>query len=241
MHALFTNPWFYTIALMTIGGGRWLLQQVVKNAVDHRFALRIESHKSDLQRLAEQERFALQRKLAATGLYLEKQHSAAAEIYRAVRVAHGAIANLFGAQRSLILDDCNREDVATLLEQFDVLQGKRAELLELWEADRAKAAEAIKKHLFDLRLPRAENKLQEARNLMYLNEIYFADATIEAFDAFVAKCNEWIARSAFPPERGEKVKMVSRDELNASLERVQSTLRAELSDPASPSVLPTPE
>src|SRR5690348_6189614 len=43
------------------------------------------------------------------------------------------------------------------------------------------------------------------------------------------------------PSGGEKVKTVSRDELNASLERVQSTLRAELSDPASPSVLPRPE
>lgn len=232
MPSFLVKPWVY----WTAGPGlvaiiAWLLRLYVKKTVDHQFALRIESHKSELQMMVEQERFALQRKLAATGLYLEKQHAGAAEIYRAVRVAHGAVAGLFGAQASWNFDNCNQQDLERILEKFDVLEGKKEELITTWESDRAEGVDAIKQYLFSLRIPRAESKLQEARNLMYLNEIYFSDATIRAFDAFVRKCLEWIMRATFPPEPGERIKMVSRAELNASLETVQSTLGSELSDP----------
>ena len=100
-------------------------------------------------------------------------------------------------------------------------------MLQAWSADRKAGAVAIQKHVFQIRTPLANNKLQDARNLMYVNELY-SDSTIAAFDRFVRICIEWITRATFPPERGEKIKAVSRDELNEALEQVKNALRAEL-------------
>jgi hypothetical protein len=232
LRTLLADPWFYLFLGGLISLTGLAIRQYVRRAVDHRFDLRLESHRAELQRIGEHERFELQRKLAASSLYLQKQHVAAAEIYSAVRVAHGFVSRLFGLQEGFTLEDCNEDDLRSLLKDMEVLKGKQDELLATWRIDKRRGIEAIEKHLFELRLPRAENKLQLARNLMYVNEIYFSDSTIEAFDKFVGVCLEWIARSKFPPERGERVKMVSRDELNGALERVQIALRAELSDPA---------
>lgn len=228
---LYTNPLFYVVAAVLLGLGKFAIERAVKSAVDHRFATRLEDHKHDLEIASEAVRFDFQRRLAGSGLYLERQHTAAAGIYAAVRVAHGEVSRLFGAYRSMSLASCDQEDLQELFERFEILSGKRQELLAIWKGDRKKGEEAIHRHLFELGPARAEAKLEAAGNQMYLNEIYFSDQTIQAFDGFVAECNKWILRRQFPPQRGEKVKMVDRDDLNSALDRVQTALRAELIDP----------
>lgn len=238
--ALIANPWFYVVGAAAAAAARVGAKRLIENAVDHRFAAKLESHKHDLQLIAEVERFRLQRELAGASLYLQRQHSAAAEIYAAIRVAHGAVSGLFGFQRGLSLDGCNETDVRELLSRVEITHGKQEELIAIWHRNNTEGAEAIAAHLRDLAVPRAENELQRARNLMYVNEIYFGDATIVAFDAFVAESNKWILRRAYPPERGQRVEPVSREALDAALATVQETLRAELSGsvtastPASP-------
>jgi hypothetical protein len=229
LFALIANPWFYVVGAAAAASARVGAKRLIENTVDHRFAAKLERHKHDLQLLAEVERSRLQRELAGASLYLQRQHSAAAEIYAAIRVAHGAVSGLFGFQRGLSLEGCNETDVRELLSRFEVTHGKQEELIAIWRRDNTEGAEAIAAHLRDLAVPRAENELQRARNLMYVNEIYFGDATIEAYDAFVAESNKWILRRVYPPERGERVEPVSRETLDSSLARVQETLRAELS------------
>jgi hypothetical protein len=228
--SILTDPWFYLLLIALLWGTRLALQRWIHGAVDHRFALRVESHKHQLQLIIEEERFDLQRRLAGASLYLQKQHAAAAEIYSAVRVAHGSVSSLFGIQRGFDLDDFNEEDLREILTSSEVLKGKQDELLRQWQGNRIAGAKAIKQYLFELGLPRAERRLQEASNAMYLNEIYFSDETITALDAFVGECNLWISRRQFPPQRGERVEPVSHEKLNKTLEDVQTALRAELSN-----------
>jgi hypothetical protein len=218
--------------VLVVGWGvRLALHRMIDSAVDHRFALRLESHKHQLQLIAEEERFDLQRRLAGASLYLQKQHAAVAEIYSAVRIAHGAVSKLFGLQRGFDLSDCNADDLREILSSAEVLKGKQDELLHAWREDRRAGAEAITLYLVDLTLPRAERKLQEAQNTMYLNELYLSDPAIRALDAFVAECDTWILRRQFPPQRGEPRESISRERLDQSLEQVQVTLRAALADP----------
>ena len=228
---LLKDPYLYLI----LGGAGGLIllaaRQFVRSIVGHQFAKKLESHRAELEMAADRARFDLQHRLAGGGLYLQSQHEAATAIYQAVRIAHGAVGSLFGAQHGYNFDDCNEEDLRDILEQFEVLKGKQDDLIEAWKGNKKKGQEAISDHLRELKLPTADNKLGAKRNQMYLNEIYFSDQAIQAFDAFVAECNKWIGRRRSPPVPGEKVKMVSRDDLNASLDRVQEILRHELSDP----------
>lgn len=231
MRELLADPWFYILFAGLVSLGTLWVRTFVQRSVDHRFNLRIESHKAELERLVELEKYELQRRLTATSLYLQKQHSAAEVVYSSVRVAHGAVGALFGLYEGFNLGECNEEDLRTLLGQFEVLKGKQDELLGAWRENRQEGTKAIQDYLFKLRVPLAENKLQEARNLMYINEIYFSDASMGAFDAFVRECLEWIGRAKFPPHRGGIAKKLSRDKLNAALEEVQKAIRIELSEP----------
>lgn len=228
---LLADPLFWGFLVFVGVLIRTVVTRYVKKAVDHRFEARLETHKHNLQLAGEEVRFDLQRRLTGSALYLEKQHAAAAELYSAIRIAHGYVSRLFGLRHGLSLDDCNEDDVREILEHHEVLQGKQQELISAWQRDPHKGAEAVQNHLIELDVPRAEAKLQEARNAIYLHEIYFSDNTIRAIDEFVGVCNEWILRRRNPPQRGQKVKPYSRDELNGALDSVQQALRAELVDP----------
>lgn len=230
LRSLLTDPVFY-IGLAGVGWVvRIAVKKLIESGVDHQFAARLEKHRHELQLIAEEVRFELQRRLTGAGLYLQKQHAAAAEIYRAVRVAHGAVGGLLGIQRGLVLDDCNEQDLREILEKYEVLRGKQDELIVLWHQNRKDGIEKIQEHLLELSVPWTDRKLQEARNLMYVNEIYFSDESIAAFDRFVGECNKWILRRQFPPQRGDRIEPLSRDLLNQALDEVQVALRAELSN-----------
>jgi len=215
----------------------WLPHYVTKR-VDLQFDSQLESHKSELQRLLEYDKFELQRKLTAGSLYMQKQHAAVAESYSAIRWAHGEVAGLFGIQQTVILRDLNRNDLVNLLAHYKVHGGKQDELLATYDADAASGITAVETYLFSTRLSRARSKLLDAQNLMYLNEIYFSDVTDDAFKNFLRVCNEWCLKSEFPPERGMPYVPYSRAELNGALDRMKLAMRAELTDPPNVAISP---
>jgi len=224
--------------LLALGGGslalaRILLPHYLTKRVDAQFDRQLELHKHELQRVLEQDKFDLRRKLTAGSLFMQKQHAAAAESYSAIRWAHGEISGLFGMQNSLLLEECDRKELLNILFHYKIPGGKSSDLLSEWELDPKTGLAAIRKEIFNTRGRRAEAKLDEARNLMYLNEIYFSDTTRVAFDAFVAVCREWLMKSASPPERGMPYKPYSRPELNGALESVRRAMRNELTNPTS--------
>ena len=231
LRQILVDPVFYVLALLVGWFVRLILERIMHSAVDERFSRRIEEHRHQLQLIAEESRYALQHRLAGVSLYLQKQHAAAAEIYAAVRIAHGAVSALFGSQRSLSIEDCNEEDLREVLANNEVMKGKQTELIELWRQDRIAGIDAIRRHFYELTVPRADARLLEARNTMYLNEIYFSDATLLAFDAFVGECLKWINLRYWPPQPGVKAERLSREDLDKSLEAVQEALRTELADP----------
>jgi hypothetical protein len=231
---LLSNPWFYLIAIGTGWLARLAIKHVVRATVDHQFALRIEDHKHELQRITEQERFDLQRRLAGASLYLQKQHEVAAKVYVAVRVAHGFIVNLFeSTTANRRLEDYNEADLRGIMAKNELLEGKQEELLARWREDRQLGADAIRAYLFELRIPQAEKVLGRAKNSIYLDEIYLSDSTIAELREFVEICHEWLRRAQLPADQGQQSGFPSRDALDDSVKRVHFALRAELSDPPS--------
>lgn len=230
------DPWFY---LVVVGVAIWIARLAIKHtvraAVDHQFAVRIEDHKHDLQRIAEQERFKLQRDLAGASLYLEKQHAAAGRIYQGVRIAHGFIIGLFSVPHTTYkLEDCNETDVRAMMQTCGFLEGKQEELLTNWRNDRSEGIAAIRAHMLELRIPLAEKEMGATRNTIYLNEIYLSDATIDELIRFVDIADEWIEVARLTRDPGVAFTPPSKERIDDAVISVRRAFRAELS--ASPSL-----
>jgi hypothetical protein len=237
--------WLIAVVVVALPFGGLALRtwvvRLIQAGVDSRFALNLESHKHELNRVLEQDKFDLQRRLAAGNLYMQKQHEAAAEAYDAIRRAHGDVSRLKATQDSHILADCNRADLIGLFEKFDVHGGKRDSLLAEFEADPAKGFASAERHLWSLRFPIAQEALRKARNRALVAELYFSAETRQAFQAFHAECSAWLidfemSRGQRDPDARER-----QEQLDSALEQVQLALRAELTDPTRVlGVLPTP-
>jgi hypothetical protein len=224
-----------TIAVGILGGVGLVIRQsilhLVEKRVDLQFGKQLASHKSELEHVLESHKSDLQRRLAAEGLYMQRQHEGAARAYRAIRKAHGAVADLFGIHRPVTLrQDLNLADLQSVLDSYEIYGGKQEQILAAWRDSPAKGNKLFSDHMFNMRLPRAQRALTTARNLMYLNELYFSDATILAFEEFNDACIGWTLRVEFPPERGDRIE--ERPDLDEPLKVVRLAMRAELTDPS---------
>jgi hypothetical protein len=190
----------------------------------------LENHKQALQLATEQARFDYQRKLAGFNLYNEKKHAAAAEVYTALRTAHGHISRLQGVRERLSFVEFNTEDIEEHMTSHDVPHGKQEEILALWGDDKAEAIKQLRPYLQMLEFQLAERKAQEAENCAVLNELYFSDRLIHSISDLLTIFRRWITYFKFPPEPGEDVPRPSQDELEKSLEAVHSILRSELAE-----------
>jgi hypothetical protein len=116
MLTLLRDPVFYALAV-GLGGTmfgflRLYIERRIHAGVDARFALRLESHRHDLQMAAEATKFDFQRRLTDIAQYALKKHAASAEVYAAMRIAHGAALNLRGFRQELTFEEFNRADLA---------------------------------------------------------------------------------------------------------------------------------
>lgn len=161
---------------------------------------------------------------------MQKQHAAAAEVYAATRIAHGAVSQLFGGRSMPDLINCSDEDARAFLNEYGVSRRRQEELISEWLADKLRGAMMITDYLIELDIPLAETRQQEAKNLMLLNEIYFSDATIRSFHHYLTVSNKWIRRRKFPPQPGERLDPVDHSMLDESLAGVRNAFRAELGD-----------
>ena len=218
--------------VVAIGGlVAYAIRRYVADRVAHQFDLRIENHKHELQRIAERERFDLQRRLAGASLYLEKQHAAAAEIYVAVRNAEGAFARVFAPMELVVLDGCNEDDLRRKMAGYKILEGRRDKLLAMALADPEKGARALEEEIARTRVPVALNELRTAANLIVLNAIYFSGAADEALTRFVDVSQQLINTTALRPPDEMRIDPGTRKDLHEAVARVNAALRTELSDP----------
>jgi hypothetical protein len=230
LQSIVTDPFTYLFLVVGIWAARTYLQRRIEKGVDTRFEVQLENHKQALQLATEQARFDYQRRLAGFNLYNEKKHAAAAEIYRALRIAHGHISRLQGVREELSFVEFNTRDIAEYMTSHDVPQGKQEEILSLWGDDKPEAIKQLKPYLRMVEFQLAERKAQEAMNCALLNELYFPDRVIHSFNDLFTIFRKWIAYFKFPPEPGEGVPRPSQDEFDNSLEAVHSVLRSELAE-----------
>ena len=204
LRSVLTNPVFYLVLLLVAGLARLYLKRLITAGVSHQFALRLEDHKQSLRLAAEAARYDYEHRLSQINLYATNRHAAAVEVYRALRVAHGRCVNLRGIRQDLTFEEFNESDLADYMLSYQVPTGKMEEILGRLRIDRADAIEDMRKYLQMLDVQEAQNELGRAKNISYLNELYFDDEVIVVINDCLDILDEWMAYIHFPPEPYEK-------------------------------------
>src|SRR5262245_53362170 len=116
MNSWLQDPRFYAIVVVVGGALGGLLKSYIERriraGIDNQFALRLERHKHDLQLAIETAKVDLQAGLTNLTHYTTKKHAVSAEVYAALRVAHGTALNLRGIRQELTFEEFNRDDLA---------------------------------------------------------------------------------------------------------------------------------
>jgi len=221
---LLSDPLLYAL-LLALWLGKLYLERRVNAGVDARFAERLEAHKQGLNLLTEQAKFDLQRRLADFSLFATRKHDAAAKVWEASRVAHGYVTSLFGVSHDYTFEEFNLEDMRAHLEAKGVPKGKQKEVLAQWPKNRSEAVKELRPYLRMLRVQEADRKFQEAKNVTYVNELYFPDEVISAFNGIIAEMAEWLSHAEFSAGAGEERWRPDRKRLDASLDQLHLVLR----------------
>ena len=230
-----------TLLTLVIIGGLWVgkmaIERLVARGVDQRFDRRLEDHKHALALTAEHARFELQRALANFNLYTTKRYAAAESVYQKIRIAHGAVAGLFGVKEQPTFQEYSSADMAEYLVSRRVAEGKREEILATWDTDRNASMQVLEPYLRLLEVQEAHSELIAAQNETFLNELYLSDNAGKALNVLFAMLGDWVY-IAKNPGHGLQRKY-SDEELRNALTAVHQLLRRELVEgPESVSALP---
>ncbi len=226
LQQVMADPLTYIVAI-AIFAGKAYLERRIPRAVDHLFDKKLADHEHALELITEQARFDYQRRLASDNIYAAKKHEVASNVYAAFRVAHGYVAALFGATERLSFVDYDAEDLAKYLDSRGVPQGMKKEILAFWPHDKAGARRIMDPYLRVFDVHDAEQKLKEAKNLAYLNELYLTDAAGQAINGLVGPLSEWVANAKYPTGASDGWRP-NQKLLDDALTVLHTTLRDEL-------------
>jgi len=156
-------------------------------------------------------------------------------MYAAFRKAHGALLDLKSRKRGLTYEEFNSHDLQKEKARYEVPSGKQQEILELLVRNRPMAISDLKNYLQVTAVQRAENKLNDARNLAYTNELYFSDEVIASVNELVDTCNAWLFSVEHPSDRGPDIpEPPTRAQMHDALDGLHQVLRSYLANTVIP-------
>jgi hypothetical protein len=152
-------------------------------------------------------------------------------MYAAFRKAHGALLDLKSRKRELTYEEFSSHDLQKEMARYEVPSGKQREILELLVGNRPMAISDLKNYLQVTAVQRAENKLNDARNLAYTNELYFLDEVIASVNELVDTCNAWLFSVEHPSDRGPDIpEPPTRAQMHDALDGLHQVLRSYLAN-----------
>ncbi len=152
---------------------------LTKRFIDHRFKRALNEHKQELDQKTELLKHDLQKDAMNAQIAISEKHKIYAELFRLISVADGAVFNLFGIRREPTYEEYSEGDFTKLFEEWNVPLGKASDLINLYRADRDKAIDEWKEYRRILERAEARLAITEARNYLFVNEIYMDDDIAE--------------------------------------------------------------
>lgn len=155
------------------------------------FNSRLETHKSQLA-------LENQRRIQDFNLYTTKRHEVYPELYKLILIADGNIRGLVGLRSVLTFEEFNREDLENYLKEKNVVQGKKNELLSLWDADKDRGIKKMKKYLRLLEIHQAKLTFHEAKNYFLMSELYLSERVSNQFTILLGFVGQYLTTVEYP-------------------------------------------
>ncbi|MCU1805161.1 hypothetical protein NVV31_07045 [Cytobacillus firmus] len=147
----------------------------LKGDVDHDVQSKIENLRSTQQNKLESLKLEHQKMLLNFETFNSKQNERYPQLYFLIEQALGYITYLRGIQSFPTFQNAAIEDVKFYCEEIEMNSGDKNRILSLWEQDKEKAAEEIRRLKKIIDYNKAENKWHEANDYLIYNELYFSD------------------------------------------------------------------
>ncbi|ARU61867.1 hypothetical protein CBW65_13125 [Tumebacillus avium] len=162
--------------LVTSGIGTFLFQTFIRNKIKNLFDKNLESHRHTLMLITEETKFDFQRRIQDFSLFTSKKHEAYQELYKLILIANGKVLSFSGGFKSeLSFEEFSKEDLEKYMTDKKVVSGKMKYLLEMLESNRRKAIKEMKEYILMIDFQKAWHSINEARNLLLINELYLSD------------------------------------------------------------------
>ncbi|WP_284640763.1 hypothetical protein [Paenibacillus silviterrae] len=155
------------------------LKLIVNTYIDSKFKEKLETHKQELQLIAEANKFDFQRRMQDFNLYTTKRHEAYMNIYDKFLHADGHIRGLMGLQNRPDYNEYNSDDLDRRLRNFDLLENKINEFKRKWQEctsqNRSYLIQEIEDYLRMVEIQKAGLSLTEANNYFLTKRLYISD------------------------------------------------------------------
>jgi len=215
----------YAAILILVFIGRHFLERRISAGVDSRFAKRLEDHKHKLAMLSEAAQHEYRKDIAEFNLFVQKKHTVLPEVYSNFRIAHGAILNLMGLQRTPTFEEFDERDIEDYMTEHELRDGKKQEVLEHWHRDRDGAVKDLNTYLRMVKIQRARVKLDEAKNYWLLNELYMSKEANEACQKLSTNLGVYLFDVEHPPRRGEELTRTTNEQCDQALENIKQVFQ----------------
>jgi hypothetical protein len=180
-----------SLAIAVFAAVQWALkiwiEERLKGSVKVEVDKRVDEAKQQLQ-------FEYQTKLQDFTLYAAKKHKVNSKAYRLARTAYHAInREMFALKRGEALGLLSAEELDNYLAATGVPLDERKMVATRLSADPQQGMGHLIHTIEFYRIGAAEQKLVDAMEYVYCNELYFSNSVVEGFDAVFSALREVLA------------------------------------------------
>jgi hypothetical protein len=217
-----------------------MLKYYTKKRFDQHFAEKLESHKSELNKIIDLNKFELQRKMHDFSLYTGKVHEVYQKMYELICIAEGNTAQSASAgsyePNYLYMNEEQLEHF--LKETYQLHEVTYKEYVNHWNENKDKKIDDLKSFVNRVKTNRTDKSIDEAISYFLLSKLYLSqdvDQLIDSLITDITKCmiNVKIYKDPnYSPgsrmtqiENIEKYSKSCREKLNKLREQMQTELK----------------
>ncbi len=104
--------------------------------------------------------------------------------------AHCKLSGLYGLRHDLDRSKFTAEDVREALESRNVIKGEIDRIIAAYEADASQGIKKLEEMLREIEFSDAQSSFIQAKNFLFLNELFMSQAMVRKIDGILEKINQ---------------------------------------------------
>lgn len=211
------------------------IQERVRAGIQAGFDKQLESHKHDLQLVADTARYEHERRVHALNQFFDTRQEVYARLYRLLLVADGNIRSLFGGIRyHPTFEEYDASDLEALLVNREFPSGKRREIAEAFAVDRVRALELYVAYSLIKERDVATRSFQRAQNYFLSNSLFLSRDVDAAAEQILDLLHDLQFSAMFPDMRDHDRERTIKESLRIARAEIKQLMAGELASGSGP-------